>query len=239
VHSQDDPPADANSVDGIVRDEAIRAKVASVVQLTANEREGFWRRLSSNSLVNLVVGFLLTGLIGSWLTTCYQSAADANRRQAELREVRRSERLLTLDTVGTLLNEGYYIYGIYYDAMFRGDRTTLRLRRSAFERFNERLEKREILDAAHLCAHFGRQASDMYIQILESFHGLNPRLRRYAGNLGKDTLLGTALYDLRDDLSRLTTFLAVQGTSPSPDTAGVECRVPPPPPSGFGKGSLY
>jgi hypothetical protein len=229
----------SSSVDGIVRDEAIRAKVASIVQLRPQEREGAWKRLSSNGLVNLVIGFLLTGLVGSWLTSRFQSAADEDRREAELREVRRSERLLTLDTVGTLLNEGYYTYGIYYDAIARRDSTTLRSRRSAFERFNERLEKREILDAAHLCAHFGRQASDMYIQILESFHGLNPRLRHYARDPGKDTLLGNVLYGLRDDLSRLTSYLAVQATSPLADTAGVKCRVPPPPPSGFGQGTLF
>src|SRR6266511_1747857 len=105
-HSESGP----KPLDEVLTDAAIRAKVARVVELPSERKDTLWRSLSSNGLVNLVVGFLLTGLLGSWLTARYQSAADAHRRAAELREIHRSERLSTLDTIGAVLNEGYYAY---------------------------------------------------------------------------------------------------------------------------------
>jgi hypothetical protein len=217
--------------DEIIRDAAIRAKVATIVESGGNEKDSRWKRFSSNSLINLIVGFLLTGLIGTWLTTCYQSAAEDNRRAAELREVRRSERLATLDTVGAILNEGYYIYGIYYDAKSRHDRENSTARRADFERFNERLEKREILDAARLCVHFGESANDRYVNIVAYFHAINPLLRRYNGDSVEGKALGELIYLLRDALFGLTRYLATEANSSSVNPSE-NCRVPPPLSSG-------
>lgn len=218
--------------DEVIRDAAIRAKVGRIIELPPESSKSRWALFSSNQLVNLAVGFILTGAIGTWLTTCYQSVADAHKREAEVRETRRSERLKTLDSVGAVLNEGSYRLGRLYGAKENQEPQAhlLKLWDTLFD-FNSELAKREFLDAARLCAHFGAEANRRYGDVVQTFHGLSYRIRP---TQSEDTLQFRNDYlTWRTQLFNLTTYLAVAANNPSLTDSTSGCRLPP---SGFGPG---
>ena len=164
-----------------IRDAALRARVAAIVEERPKPApDPLWERLSKNTLLVTLVGFVLTGLIGGWLADRYQRNQARERFSAEVRETRRTAKLALMDTVNRKLNNGYYVFGRYYDAIREGEpRDTVRLRRVRFDDFNERFESQSIADAAKLCAFFGRSVNHQFVFLANSIGSLNFRLRQF------------------------------------------------------------
>lgn len=225
-----EPPSPSESVDVVVSDAAIRARVAKLVELgDPNRHRVGVASLLSSGLGKLVVGFLLTGLVGAWLSARFQEHADLIARAAEVREARRAQRLAELDSIASLLNEGYYAFGRYYDAKATSAPSdTVRVRAKAFAAFNERLEKREIKDAARICAEFGFLANHRYLSVDSLFHAENPRLRNLpAGPSPFVVAFGEEdLYGLRDSVFSLTLTLAAIATDTASAAQSDQCRPP-------------
>ena len=164
-----------------IRDAALRARVAAIVdERAAPFPEPWWERLSKNTLLLTLVGFVLTGLVGSYLADRYQRNQARERFSAEVRETRRTAKLALMDTVNRNLNAGYYAFGRYYDAIHDQEpRDTVRSRRARFDDFNARFESQAIADAAKLCAFFGSAANQRFVFLVDSVAYLNFSLRQY------------------------------------------------------------
>jgi hypothetical protein len=164
-----------------IRDAALRARIAAIVEERPKPLpEPWWERLSKNTLLATLLGFVLTGLIGSSLADRYQRNQARERFSAEVRETRRAAKLALMDTVNRNLNNGYYVFGRYYDAIHEGElRDTIRVRRVRFDDFNARFESQAIADAAKLCALFGKSANQRFVSLANSIANLNFRLRQY------------------------------------------------------------
>jgi hypothetical protein len=80
----------APSVDQIVRDEAIRRRVAKLLEKEEEKPRSFMERWADSSIGK----FVLTGIVGAALTVGFQIVADHFKRDSERRDARRVEALL-------------------------------------------------------------------------------------------------------------------------------------------------
>jgi hypothetical protein len=202
-----------------IRDAALRARVAAIVdERPAPSPDPWWERLGKNTLLTTLVGFVLTGLIGSCIADRYQRNQARERFSAEVRETRRTAKLALMDTVNRSLNTGYYVFGRYYDAIRgREPRDTVRSRRARFDDFNARFESQAIADAAKLCAFFGRSANQRFVSLANSIASLNFQLRQYELNPNSDHALA-GLNSLRARIFDFSSGLA--GAIRDDSTAG-------------------
>ena len=130
------------SVDEIVRDEAIRRRVAKLLEKEIEKPRSFLDKWADSSIGK----FVLTGIVGAALTVGFQIIADHYKRDAERRDSRRVEALLLVDSLGGLLERwrpsdtaGSSMPATAWD--LKSD--SARRADSAFAAFNERLERRE------------------------------------------------------------------------------------------------
>jgi hypothetical protein len=133
-------------VDQIVRDEAIRARVLKLLQKEETKPPPFLERWADSSIGR----FLLTGVVGAALTVGFQVMGDYYKRDAERRDARRREAMVLVDSLGTLMNDGYYRFSRVYDSGNGWNLKSDSARRvdSGFKAFNERFESREATYAA-------------------------------------------------------------------------------------------
>ena len=123
-----------------ITDAAIRARVATIVELPSAETPSRLERLSRNTVVQLFLGFVLTGVVGSWLANYYQSKSQESRLAFDRQATLRQQALQVLDSVGLVLNKGYYVYGRYADAIAETAGIDTARARQAFDAFNEDFE---------------------------------------------------------------------------------------------------
>jgi hypothetical protein len=110
-----------------------------------------------------------------WIVQALGARAE---RAAEMRQLHREGALAVVDTVGHLLNRGYYIYGRYWDALHPGQtHFSLDSLRHAFELFKAEYEQRWYVDAARICTFFGSEHSEHFSEVARLFQHLDPRLR--------------------------------------------------------------
>lgn len=83
------------AVDEIVRDEAIRRRVAKVLEKESERPRSFLEKWADSSIGK----FVLTGIVGAALTVGFQIIADHYKRDAERRDSRRTEALLLVDSL--------------------------------------------------------------------------------------------------------------------------------------------
>ena len=170
--------------------------------------------------LQLILGFLLTGGMGSWLTNCYQ----ANAREREAMEVRRTAAMAVIDTVSHILNRGYYTYSRMYDLAV-GNEVDTGLVHSAFEVFNSEFESRWYADAGRVCAHFGVEIGDRFVEIGRRFQHINPQLREAVrlASPGDPSMI----YRFRNDVYALTMDMVATLDDAAAGIGGLDCnRVP-------------
>jgi hypothetical protein len=124
-------------------------------------------------MANVLIGFLLTGVIGVWLASTIQERADTAARRSEIREARRTTALAVADTVGVLLNRTTYLFGEYWNAINQGfsPEETDR-RQTSFDSARAAFESRRYVDAARVEVHFGPALRARYEDIADSLQFL-------------------------------------------------------------------
>src|SRR5215213_8157619 len=128
-----------------------------------------WARVAESPIARLLIGFLLTGVLGTWISSCYQSQRAWHEAAAGV-----------TDSVGAVLNQGLMLGTRFYDAVEKGaPADSVALRRAEFLGQADRFEARDIVDAARICRYFGKDASKMYAQVNTSFRYLNAHLKMY------------------------------------------------------------
>jgi hypothetical protein len=145
----------------------------------------------------LFVGFVLTGLLGSWLTFWFQRSADDRRREVERREARRGAAEKVFRDVASSVDRRLYLTRRYDLALSsRADSATLKAYRaqmdSAIADWNMTVNTNAVL----VCMYFGGD--------LESFftNGLARSLDVYSRQL-KYRDLGITPAQLEDHYRRL------------------------------------
>lgn len=167
-------------------------------QEPASRRPGLLR----HPLTNVVVGFLLTGVIGVVLAGRIQKNAEEASRQAEVREARRVAALSVADTVGLLLNRTYYLFGEYWDAVARkASAQEANSRRALFDSARAAFESRRFVDAARVQVHFGPGLRREYEMIADSLQFL-------VGNFAIARLDPTAIREFSPSVENVRVLVA-------------------------------
>src|SRR4051812_35258898 len=91
-------------VDLVIGDEALRRRVREVIGEPVAPKG--WGRVANNPMAKLLIGFLLTGVLGTWISSCYQSQRAWHDAAAGV-----------TDSVGTVLNVGLMLGTRFYDAV--------------------------------------------------------------------------------------------------------------------------
>lgn len=142
--------------------------------------------LLRHPMANILLGFLLTGVIGVWLTGRIQERAHTAARRSEVREARRTTALAVADTVGILLNRTTYLFGEYWDAIYQGlSPTETSQRRASFDGARAAFESRRYIDAARVEVHFGPELRSRYEMIADSLQFLVGNFRIVRRNLAR------------------------------------------------------
>lgn len=218
------PPA----VDQVVRDAAIRHRVSKLLEQEGKQRPSFLERWADSSIGK----FVLTGIVGAALTVGFQTIADHYKRDAERREARRVEAMLLVDSLGGLLNDGYYRFSRIYDAGRGWDlKSDSALRAdTAFAEFVQRLERREGAYAARVCALTDSQTTVQFWNVADAFQQANPVLRDFRSRDGSVTAERAygLLKRLREDVFQFTAELARHATAPASEGHPQNGRCPIP-----------
>lgn len=199
------------AIDEIVRDEAIRRRVQSIIEKSERSQPKPWERWTESSLGK----FVLTGLVGGLLTLGFQAKSDDYKRDEERRDALRAEALSLVDTLGGLLGNEFYWYSRKFDSrkeqwpptsdsVLRAD--------SMFRYMIERGESRETVFAARVCAIAGADAGRRYWNVADAFRHHNKFVREYVRSSGTDTLphdeVDKMVTSLQDSVVQFTHMLA-------------------------------
>jgi hypothetical protein len=159
---------------GTIDDELIRERAR---QLFGEKRGSKVSAFLRHPLTALVLGFLLTGVLGK----IFQVELEKAQRDGEVRDARRSIALQVADSVGLRLNRLYYDAGRYYDALreHTGDSTNLvvQARRQRFDSTRALFEATEYVEAALVCNNFGDSLQREFRTVADSMHWIPVRLR--------------------------------------------------------------
>jgi hypothetical protein len=149
------PPQPPNpALDAIIADEVLRERVRSFVKPPPGKLPGFL----SHPLALLVVGFILTGIVGNWLSSNLQDRFDQRRREAELREARRSAAEKVFRDVASSLDRRIYATRRYHLALSsRVDPDRLKSYRTQMDSAITDWNVSVNADAALICMYFGPQ----------------------------------------------------------------------------------
>ena len=169
----------------VIDDELIRQRTR---QLFGEKQQSKFSGFLRHPLTALVLGFILTGLLGALI----QYQVDKSRRAAEQRELRRTAALSVVDSVALRLNRLYYDAGRYYEAIRQHPGNTAHInvlaRQAQFDSSRTTFETHEYVDAARVCNSFGDAAQRAFRTVADSMHYIAPRLRRFArGQMPVDT----------------------------------------------------
>ena len=179
----DDPQSSLpRSVDALVTDQVLRTRIEQLV-----EQPGLpWLR---HPLVSLVLGFILSGVIGTYLVNGIQQRLEEAKRKEEIREARRAAATKTFESVSMLLNHGSDLYSrasfalvlqrvsIEPDESFRQvygkDLQRIRAEAERYVRliddFQSQLDGREIVDNANVCMSFGESIQKKHARVAMDF----------------------------------------------------------------------
>lgn len=175
---------------------------------------------TTHKYLQLLLGFLLTVGVGSWLTNCYQT--DARERDAI--EVRRTAAMAVVDTVSHVVNRGYYVYSRMYD-LAAGNEVDTALVRGSFDAFISEFESRWYADAGLVCAHFGADIGARFVEMARRFQTINPQLR--AASLSGLPGDPSAIYRLRNDVYAFTMDLVNASDAAAAGSRGLDCNRTP------------
>jgi hypothetical protein len=186
-------PSDSDRA--VIDDEMIRERVRSYLQENEQKRtSSAVERWSRNEVVRLVLTFVLTGLLGTTITRCYQEKDEAvkqvfaqqlasDARLAAARASQRTLQLIALDSVGSAVNETYYAFTRYYDGISKGrawpldttEKRRLRARAKLDSYFN-----RQMSIAARICALFGARSFHSFIAMDSTLRDADASLATFA-----------------------------------------------------------
>jgi len=171
------------SVDAVVADEALRTRIQ---QLVEQPNLPFLR----HPLTSVIIGFLFSGVFGTYLANHIQQTIESNKRKEEIREARRATAVSVFETVPALLNRGAALYGnaalslLVLRASFSPDPSFIKaygndpkpIQEEAkqyhkkVEEFRTELEGREVIDNARICASFGEKIADEHARLAIDFY---------------------------------------------------------------------
>jgi len=159
--------------DPILPDEVLRQRIRRLMETVEHRAPSGLDSILRHPFTMLIVGFVLTGVIGAIIAGRVQSRADEAKREAEVREARRAAALRTIDTAGVLLNRTFFLFGEYWDAIKRdAPATDLTARFARFDSARSVFESRRWIDAARVQVHFGRDLRLQYEKIADSLQHL-------------------------------------------------------------------
>jgi len=157
----------------VVTDEALRQRIRQLIEMPEKPPASSIERTLRHPLLALVIGFVLTGIIGASITGGIQERSDEAKREAEAREAQRAAALTTVDTLGVLLNRNYYFFGEYWDAIKQdADSNVIAARFRLFDSATAEFESRRFIDAARVEVHLGPSLRRSYEAIADSMQDL-------------------------------------------------------------------
>lgn len=214
------------SLDAVVLDEAIRARVNSHFSKLKEQKGSAIDRLADSTLEK----FVLTAIIGGAPTIGFQAVSDHFHRKTELRDANRVATLLLLDTLGGILDRGYYSFSRKFDertGWVKGSDSTLRAD-SMFRHSIEELESRETVFAAKVCAVIDSATAIRFWNVSSSFRNANYRIRNYDPRAEDPTAETTAalLKALQNSVIQFTAILAEHASNPSTKGRQTGCPAP-------------
>jgi hypothetical protein len=140
------------TIDDMIRDEALRQRIRETLGEPA--RPSGWSRLLKHPISSLLLGFALTGLVGTWLSSSYQERAEENKRLAERREARRTAATEVFRDLGRVLDARLYAMERLHQSVSRRY-ADQRSRDSVYSRLSEEWYATLPTRTALVCRYFG------------------------------------------------------------------------------------
>jgi hypothetical protein len=170
-------------VEDVVTDQALRARINQLVEPPNTP----WLR---HPLITVLLGFVLTGVLGTYLSNRIQQKADESKRLSDLREARRMAARSLFERIATELNRGTALYQAAWlpvqlrRASFAPDESFVKafgtntrpIRDKGSQEFKRaqifaiELWAHEIVDNAAVCASFGESIATQHGQMIADFH---------------------------------------------------------------------
>ena len=150
----------------------------------------------------LILGFLLTVSIGAGLNYLVQTRAD---KRATI-ESRRATLLAVGESASTLLNRVYYYYSRMYDVATNPEALDVARATREFDDIKAEHESQWYSLAGSVCAHFGSDVGDRFINLNEMFQRLDSPLRAAVKSGSIQGL--SPIYDYRDSVFVFTMSIA-------------------------------
>lgn len=196
------PPLSRESFGDLVSAEVVRLGVESVLN---QKREHWWVRLASHPLLNTIMQFVLIAGVGGWIAFRLQQVADQHKREAEIREVRRSGAEKVFRDVSASMDRRLFWSVRYHEALLTNSRPALESARAHMDSTIVEWYTTLNTNTAMLCMYFGTTFSDrfnndvsralrMYSENLNAF-GTDPNTLRPVLAQERDHLEGS-IYDL-------------------------------------------
>jgi hypothetical protein len=223
------PPLANESFGDLVRDEVVRLGIQNVL---GEKHESRWARLFAHPLSNTFLQFLLIAVFGGLIARALQEVADRHKREAEIREVRRSAAEKVFRDVSAGMDRRLYWSSRYQDALVANDRAEIVSSRARMDSTAVDWNTSLNTNTAMLCIYFGPTYSRYYAE------QVSPTLDRYSATLksmGTDPRVTVAdLNDKRLHLQQAIYALDLRladrirdGKVSNEGGAGQACMIPP------------
>jgi hypothetical protein len=218
---------DARQLDLVISDEVLRARVRSVL---GDEREGKRSKFLIHPLTQTLWQFLLTGVVGGGIAFLIQGVADRHKRDAEVRESRRSGAEKVFRDVGAAMDRRLYWSTRYQVALASEDSAAMKGARAQLESAIADWSTTFSTNAALLCAYFGSADSRNFsMRIAPTFKLYSNLLKnRTRDPRITDAYLDTVRSHLQEAVSALNLRLVdrLRDGRATVEATG-DCKIPP------------
>jgi hypothetical protein len=151
---------DENAFRAIVTDEALRLGIQNI--LGEKPPKGKMERFFSHPLTNTLLQFMLTGLIGLGIATFVQNRTEAQKRNAELRETRRSGAERVFRDVSGSMDRRLYWSRQYQGALASRNQRDVRAARTRLDSTMTEWNTNLNTNTAMVCIYYGPKISDYF-----------------------------------------------------------------------------